>query len=129
MTAAVFVAGLLLSVPVDDTPSTPPPVVAEGREWVWNATLGFYAPAGEGWQYDVDREVFWRLKTSPPARSPWSAPLPTEPQWRQDADGKWWRFDRARWLWVHTPANAVSLRQDAVTGGPATGFAFCVGGG
>ncbi len=40
------------------------PKVVDGRTWVWNANLSMYQPEGAGWNYDSDRETWWR--SAPP---------------------------------------------------------------
>lgn len=73
-----------------------PPVVAEGRTWVWSEALRMYRPAGLGWNWSADREVWWREK---PQEKPAVAPAP---RWRPPGDGWSWDAESGHW-WRYAP--------------------------
>ncbi len=68
------------------------PITRDGRTWTWNTGLGMYQPSGSGWNYDADRETWWRPKAAPVVVKAVHLPRPAGEGWTWHAEGYWYRY-------------------------------------
>ncbi len=109
--ALYFLLFLTTTAPAQDDH---PPVQADGRTWVWCDSLAMYRPSGTGWQYDADRETWWRDKQAiqPVARKVGDTKLATT-TWGNTVelvwDGHCWQLSNAQG-WTYDPASNCYVR-------------------
>ncbi len=131
--ALYFLLFLATAAPAHDDH---PPVQADGRTWVWNNGLNMYAPQGANWQYDADRETWWRDRPKTTSTSSCGTVVdftwvggkwvPTDPSWTWDAAGGYWtRPMRMNMIGATDPNPPGQVFYGAYTPG---GMAACVGG-